>query len=365
MTVRLATTRPQRAIILLGAFALAVELILSLGARPAGDWVRPIFGFDSQIGSTDDATLEDGMSMMQAAGSTWTRTGFYWPHMDRRVRWPEDVAEKRDWARSDRHIASALRHRQQLIGALIGSASWASQGAHPWKVPEDPKLFGQFAFDVVSRYKDRVHIWEIWNEPNNGMFDRAGPDPVRYARLLRTAYLSIKRADPEAKVVLGPLFRNDMPFLEKVYAATEAYPEYTENRHFFDLLGVHPYPGDRPPESADPRLVIKGVDRNFSGLVKMKASMERHGEPDKHIIVSEVAWAAYDTWWVDGVGLERQADYLARAYRMAERWPWLDAMCWYGFVGPDREEIPFSLVEPDLTPRPSYFSYMRTARGWD
>ena len=49
---------------------------------------------------------------------------------------------------------------------------------------------------MVRHYKDRIKVWEIWNEP--GM-----PDPAHYFRLVKEASTIIKEEDPQATVIGG------------------------------------------------------------------------------------------------------------------------------------------------------------------
>lgn len=231
-------------------------------------------------------------------------------------------------------------------------------------MPPDTSDFVEFTRDAVTRHKDQVRYWEVWNEPN-GWFWKPTPDATAYARLLRATYLAVKEEDPRAKVVFGAIFRNDHGYLERVCRALDAYPDARANRHFFDVLCVHPYSGALPPDASEATGVAASADGRFAGLPKMKATMERHGEPVKHVIVTEVAWPVTSLTWTPAVGRDRQADYLVRAYDMAQRWLWLDAMLWYGIKDSRGGEEPWSLVEPNLTPRPAFEAYRKAARGLD
>ena len=51
---------------------------------------------------------------------------------------------------------------------------------------------------AVRRYKDRVHYWEIWNEP-----DEQGMPPQLYAELVKRGSAAIRSVDPSAKVIAG------------------------------------------------------------------------------------------------------------------------------------------------------------------
>lgn len=357
-----AGTRKAAILSLVLVTILVTSLVPAVAAAPAYAQTRQIFGISSALGSLDSATRDRAMAMLADAGCTWTRVGAYWPWIDRNGK------ANRDWDITDGFVASAKARNQVIVGSIVGYAQWASGNSDGWYVPADVSAFADFARDTVNRYKADVHYWEIWNEPNNDGFWKPSPNPAHFAKLLRAGYLAVKQADPSAKVVLGGIDRNDYGFLNNVYAALKAYPDAAANDNFFDILAVHPYADDRAPESTDPSAIWPGVDRNFSGLPKMKAAMEAQGDANKHIMVTEVAWVATaenagSYWAARVVGEATQADYLTRAYQMAQDWPWLDCMMWYGFKNWNDEELPFSLVGADLSARPSYTAFKAAAAG--
>lgn len=315
---------------------------------------RPVFGVNSSLGSLDSATRQRALSMIRAAGSKWVQTGAHWPWIDR------NGPERRDWSVADAFVDDALRYGQEPIMEILGFPGWANgRPGQPYYVPADTSEYSRFCADVVNRYKGRVRYYQVWNEPNGPFWTdadgRADVDAAAFARLARGAYLAIKQADPEAKVILGAIDRNHMTYLRTLYATWKRYPDAASNRYYFDILGAHPYADDTPPESANGRMYWTGMDRTFYGLWKMKRLMDSEGDRGKHVIITEMAWPIHKMPYSKGVGLTRQAQYLARAYRMVQRWPWVDAMLWYGFKNYDWwDEEPFSLVNRDLSPRPAY-----------
>lgn len=340
------------------AATVALTILPIVDAAPAYATTRPIFGISSGLGSLDSATRDRALTMLEGAGCTWTRVGCYWPWIDRNGK------AARDWSVQDAYVAGAKQHHQTIVGLVEGYASWANGGAGDWAPAADPTEFATFARDCVNRYKADVHSWEIWNEENGPDFFKPSPNAAAYAKLLRAAYLAIKSADPSAQVVFGGIDRNDYGYLNRAYAALKAYPDAAANNNFFDVLAVHPYADNRAPESDDPNFVwSNGIDRNFAGLPKMKAAMQAAGDTAKHVMVTEFGWTVTDVSWTGGVGAATQADYLKRAYQMAQNWPWLDCMMWYGFKNWNEEELPFSLVDANLVARASYDAYKAAASG--
>ena len=134
----------------------------------------------------------------------------------------------------------------------------------------DENYLAAYTYEVVTRYKDYVRFWEIWNEPSldqsnfratlppghpESWWDN-DPDPCdmdiqapvyQYIRMLRVCYDVIKTVDPDAYVSLGGvgyysffdvLCRNtDNPVDGSV---TPDYP--LGGGAYFDAIGIHTYP---------------------------------------------------------------------------------------------------------------------------
>ena len=137
---------------------------------------------------------------------------------------------------------------------------------------DDRNEFAKYMYEVVTRYKDQVRFWEIWNEPGLykgsdsqvfwGEPDYPGswwvndPDPCDYSihapiehfvRTLRIAYEVVKTVAPDDYVVLAGV--GSQSFLHAVLRNTdEPTSGAVTAEHpygggaYFDVLGFHTYP---------------------------------------------------------------------------------------------------------------------------
>lgn len=121
------------------------------------------------------------------------------------------------WASLDRAVAMA---RERGLRVLIDIAFWAprwavARGSRPERerYEPDPQRFARFAEAVARRYPHAV-AFALWNEPNHNVFllpqyvrDGDGGwrprSPGVYRAMLRAAYPRVKRAAPEARVLIG------------------------------------------------------------------------------------------------------------------------------------------------------------------
>lgn len=204
------------------------------------------------------------LQRMKAIGIEWDRFDFWWGVIE-----PEPG--RFEWAFPDRVIDFYARHHLQMLPILCYHSNWSSGQA-----PADEKerqRFAHYVYQVVSRYKDRVHFWEIWNEPNIPTFWKPKPDPQQYALLLKSAYASAKRADPEAKIIGGVTSMADLNFLEAIYRAG-AWDS-------MDIVSIHPYSFGGSPTEQRLDLILNTV-HNF---------MRKIGRP-KPLWITEIGYIA-------------------------------------------------------------------------
>lgn len=162
----------------------------------------------------------------------------------------------------DALLADAAAANIDTLGVLIGAPQWASDPAYPicpddmpgycrgYYMPrnlylawDDPNNYwGQFVQKIVERYKNRVHAWEIWNEPNLDQFWYRSP--ADYAQLMRVAWQAAKAADPSATIVLGGIYRGvNQPVIDGIFKELKAIDPAGANAFYHDVIGYHLYDG--------------------------------------------------------------------------------------------------------------------------
>ena len=72
--------------------------------------------------------------------------------------------------------------------------------------PKNMSDFSRFVEAAVGRYKDRIALWEVWNEPSvpGGSIFWADT-PENFVKLLEAGYKAVKRVQPKSQVWLGGL----------------------------------------------------------------------------------------------------------------------------------------------------------------
>jgi hypothetical protein len=194
------------------------------GPAPAGS-ERPALmaglSFSGQLSTLGPRQLAAALDDAVNVGAGWIRDGLSWAAVQPFPAGPDD------WSGFDRVVAAARQRHLHLLVILGSTPAWdrPADCRQPTCAPERDAPFAAFAAAAVRRYAPLgVHAWEIWNEPNTLQFWRPGPDPARYASLLRAAAAAIRGADPAAAVISGGL------------AAVPTSPRSIDGRQFLEEL---------------------------------------------------------------------------------------------------------------------------------
>ena len=107
-----------------------------------------------------------------------------------------------DWTVTDAWRDEARRTHRTLVAALAYAPKWANGGSPYWYPPLNYQDWYDFVFAVVSRYRNDIFIFGIWNEPDLDSFLQ-GTDLRVYHALAVNAFAAIRAANPLA-IVTGP-----------------------------------------------------------------------------------------------------------------------------------------------------------------
>jgi hypothetical protein len=214
------------------------------------------------------------------AGTAWPKVPFAsWRLWDAYVGWPwlEPTRGAWDWTIADRLVQLAGEHAVELVLPLGLSPAWAS--ARPQEPsayrpgfaaePADLEDWRHYVEAVASRYAGRIHVYEIWNEPNLASFYSG--DPAQMVRLCREAYAIIKRIDAAALVVSpSATGTGGVAWLDRFLDAGGG--------DCFDIVGFHLYVWPDPPEAIVPL------------VARVNDVMRGHGIAGRPLWNTETGW---------------------------------------------------------------------------
>lgn len=266
-------------------------------------------GIDGGAVVWDGAVLEERVDAVASTGARWVRINF------RLDAWG-DVGEP-GWFEAYDQIVDAYRARGIAVYGLINDEAVGGD----WQtVASDEFVWGYVgtAIAIMDHFKDRVRVWELFNEPNDWAGGTSPRMPADWmAVLLQETYLAVKRdhaGEPcwdRLTLVSGPLFSFDgtdaSDYLDAVYSAGrfEKAWDYTHEvtgSFPLDAIGYHVYVHQGDASLGD---VAGAVDAWVNAIDGVVQAHEGAGKP---IWVSEMGWRA------DVVGADVQADRMETAF---------------------------------------------------
>jgi hypothetical protein len=269
-------------------------------------------------------------------------------------------------------VAAYRAHGIKTVVVVSSTPGWAAGPHGPGLAgPRDPRDYAGFVAELARRIPELGAI-ELWNEADEGLFWRGGPDPAAYAALLRASYPAIKAANPEVKVVSTGMVANNYDFLEAVYRAGGGGN--------FDAVGVHTDTACLLTSPAEHYREPNGrVGRySFTGYRELRHLMVANGDANRSIWMTEIGWntgsrkanscrdGAVAGTRPEGVSEKTQARFLTLAYRCLKADPYVDVALWFSLQdvgGGAGYGDHLGLVRRNGSHKPAFTAMRRVANG--
>jgi hypothetical protein len=336
-----------------------------------------------------ESVIAGQLRAIAKAGAGSVRWALNWSDMQPYRSWADVPAARRqdfsdaggiptDFRASDRFLAAAVRAHVEPLPVVVTAAPWIAE--NPFVVfspPVDMAAFGRFAGTLAARYGARgsfwrahrelprrpIRTWQIWNEPAgldgfhspSWVWESTGDALRGYIAMLRAARRDLRAADPHARVMLSGLFGRSWLALSQLYRAGA--------QDLFDAVAIHPF----TRKLSDVVRILRAVRR----------VMARHGDADKPLVVTELAWPSaagrVSSPLRFDVTRREQAALLTRAFKLLARerrglrlravywytWMTLDASSKYNF---DYAGLLTRTPDGRLRRKPAFRAFRRTAR---
>lgn len=273
------------------------------------------------------------------SGVKWAREEFNWAYLE-----PEKG--KYNWAFQDSIVEIAKKNGISVYGIVAYWSPWAKE-----YTKEGVDEYVIFLKELVKRYKNDVHQWEIWNEPN--IFFWQGQKEM-YAELLMKSFIAIKDIDSTAQVLGISTAGIDYNFIKKMLLLQAP----------FDILTIHPY-----RERLNEKEFISEL-KKASDLVLLQ------GEKNRPVWITEMGWTTYtphNSWVQRGfqpTPLRDQAELIVRSYLSCIISGVQPKVFWYDLrndgTDPHNFKDNIGIMYKDFSPKPAYIAYStmtRTLKG--
>ncbi|MGH3002499.1 MAG: hypothetical protein ACRDM1_07570 [Gaiellaceae bacterium] len=181
----------MRRIVLLAA---VLATLAAAGSAKASRYIR--FGIqDDAWLSYGDGTLASRLDRLDDLGVGVVRVTLNWNEVE-----PTRTTE--NWSRYDDLLNGLHERGIAPLVTLWGSPRWANGDRAPNWAPTSKWTFAGFARRAAERYPF-VHMWGIWNEPNQRRWLRPTSAKVYVQKLLNPAYVAIHNATRNVQVAGG------------------------------------------------------------------------------------------------------------------------------------------------------------------
>jgi hypothetical protein len=295
------------------------------------------FGMGVYLGRYSKQDMEEVAKKARDAGVKWSREDFGWSRI-------EPQPGKFTWDYYD-HLLDCANRNGITVYAIVGYWTlWSKQ-----YTSEGVDQYVTFVRQLVGRYKDRIHQWEIWNEPN--IFFWQGPKEL-YAEMLKKSYAAIKEVDPSAQVLGISTAGIDRAFIDKMLKLGAP----------FDVLTIHPYR-------------TKYDDQAFiNDLMKVSDQVKSPDGKRRPVWLTEMGWATHTPHHVLGQGFQpvsqrTQAELIARVYLASIVSGIEPRTFWYDFRNDGDDPIYFEhnmgIMRRDGRGKPAYRAYAVLAQTLD
>lgn len=313
----------------------------------------------------EDWKIQRTLQMVREMGATTIVEFFPWAYV-------QPSENTYDWHHPDRIINMAHQQGLQVIARLGVVPVWARPKPEEQKktslyylAPEHYADYARFVGAFAAHYRGKVEQIIAWNEPNlTSEWGFRKVTPEEYVQFLKLVYQAAHAGNPDV-ILLGaplaptleppdsPIAMDDIDFLQRVYAAGGGA--------YFDALAVHTYGFTTPPDDAP-----KADTLNFRRFELLHAIMEKYGDGQKPVYITETNWND-DPRWNKAVRPSERITYTLDSIKFVERnWPTVKNLCFYYFRSPTLIHNYldyFVFVTPTFRPRPIYDAIQAYARG--
>lgn len=237
----------------------AAVLLCAGSAMAAGKLEKNPYGVCSHWNWTPVNEVVREAAQAEQMGARWIRGDFNW-----------NIFEKKpgEWnfSQADQIVKIAREHRLSILPILDFQPKWRYPA---WKHPD---AWADFVRRIVTRYRNDLRYWEVWNEEDGTTFWPENPGPTTYVPFLKRTWEEIKKIDPALQVVYGGTSGIPMDFIEGTFKLGAG--------NYFDVMSVHPYWFRGVPEGLVPRLQA------------LKKLMAQYGLQNKPIWFTEIGWSS-------------------------------------------------------------------------
>ena len=223
------------------------------------------------------------VKMIAGAGFRWVRMDFIW-----------EITEREhgsyDFSAYDRLLKELDANNLRALFIFDYGNPLYTEGKSV-RTAEARSAFARWAVAAAKHFSGRGIVWEIFNEPNVGMFWPPAPNVDEYIALASEVGRAFQNEVPNEKLFGPATSKIDLPFLESCFKANTL--------NFWSGVSVHPYRQANPESAANE-------------YARLREKIDRYRSADASLSIISGEWGYSSVW--RGVTEEKQAAMLARQF---------------------------------------------------
>jgi hypothetical protein len=286
------------------------------------------------------------LDKVRDAGIGWVRVDFDWYQF-------EPSKGNFNWSTLDAVVAQARSRGLKIYPSIGYTPVWATDGDVRTGVPRNANDWSSAVSAAVGRYKNDIHYWGIWNEPNTTSF-WTGTRQQFIDTIVKPGADAIHAADPSAKV-LGPELATFFSSGRVWYRWMEDMLAQAGDK--IDIISHHTYP--RPLSASYTTLTgqlnndtLVGTNPSAWGFLGIQPSVR---EVLTGLDWSGPVWLTEFGWPLSDVSEQQVAANYTGIFNdwltgNSDR-NWIDKMFLY-----HSEPDDYGIFNPDGTPRLAYYA---------
>jgi Beta-galactosidase len=225
------------------------------------------------------------------------------------------------WARLDAYVNEAQSHGVSVMYSNSGVPKWAASntsschenayGTYCSSGVVDVQDWNNFVTDLVSRYKGRIQVYELWNEPQQYFTGTM----AELVTLTQNEYNIIRSIDPGATILSPAMVSYGYPYLDSYLGAG--------GPRNIDGVSIHTYPS---PSNDIAETVTTSMTTTILSV------MSKHGLTGKRLWDTEGSWGNAQSGAITDASL--QSAFVARSHLL--QWSaGIERFYWYAWDDPN------------------------------
>jgi hypothetical protein len=287
-----------------------------------------------QLWGTNEYLMAPCAKAIAEAGIPWVRERITW-------RDTETASGTYNWLGYDKGINALYLEGLYVSQVFHDTPAWSRTSTTTLSTTDDLRSLYTWIKKTQQHYANKIHAWEIWNEPEYATQTDWSDLAERYAALQKAGYWGVKDADSTVKVLMSSM--STYPGISKKTDAFSYHAFQSKLTDYMDAFNFHMY---NTPEDYNTALTSFNSRLTQSGGAIRPPWLTETG-----IFITPTVGTG--TTELDKTAAQTQARYVGPAIARALA-AGVEKVFYYCLISNIQSSYQFGMMKSDLTPYPSF-----------